>query len=91
LTKYNQFLWSQYHLSAGEGEDVWENIEANDRFMFESNSEGIADATMVITEVKMEDRDDYMCFASNDLGTANSTILIRVIGMCRCNRETPDA
>jgi len=64
---------------AGDGEDVWENIEANDRFMFENNNEGIEGATMVITEVKMEDRDDYMCFASNELGTANSTILIRVI------------
>ena len=59
--------------------------------MFENNNEGIEGATMVITEVKMEDRDDYMCFASNELGTANSTILIRVIGMRRCNRETPDA
>jgi len=80
-----------YFCSAGDGEDVWENIEANDRFMFENNNEGIEGATMVITEVKMEDRDDYMCFASNELGAANSTILIRVIGMRRCNRETPDA
>jgi len=68
---------------AKEGEDPeqreWNNVEPSERFMFESNADGIEGATMVITEVKMEDRDDYMCFASNELGSSNSTILIRVI------------
>lgn len=68
---------------AKEGEDaeqrVWNSVETSDRFMFESNADGIEGATLVITEVKMEDRDDYMCFASNELGSSNSTILIRVI------------
>lgn len=74
-----------YQISAKEGEDaeqrVWNSVETSDRFMFESNADGIEGATLVITEVKMEDRDDYMCFASNELGSSNSTILIRVIGM----------
>nr|SVE75334.1 EOG090X0BNZ [Daphnia dolichocephala] len=47
---------------------------------FEPNNEGIANGTLLIEEVKIEDRDNYMCLASNDLGSHNGTTLIRVIG-----------
>lgn len=63
-----------------EGEEgQWESLIADGHFMFEPNNEGIANGTLLIEEVKLEDRDNYMCFASNDLGNHNGTTLIRVI------------
>lgn len=53
---------------------------ADGHFMFEPNNEGIANGTLLIEEVKLDDRDNYMCYASNDLGNHNGTTLIRVIG-----------
>lgn len=63
--------------NSSEGKYV--TVKSDDRIMFEDNEEGITNGTLVITEVKMEDRDNYMCFAFNDLGDHNSTTLIRVI------------
>nr|SVE79699.1 EOG090X0BNZ [Daphnia magna]SVE80329.1 EOG090X0BNZ [Daphnia magna] len=65
-------------VSEGE-EGQWESLIADGHFMFEPNNEGIANGTLLIEEVKLEDRDNYMCFASNDLGNHNGTTLIRVI------------
>jgi hypothetical protein len=48
--------------------------------MFEPNNEEIVNGTLIIKEVKVEDRDNYMCYAFNDLGNHNGTTLIRVIG-----------
>lgn len=62
-----------------EGEDMWDTIIPSDRFLFEANEDKIENATLVILDIKMEDRDNYMCFAENAYGTHNSTTLIRVI------------
>nr|SVE74391.1 EOG090X0BNZ [Daphnia barbata] len=64
-----------------EGEEgQWETLIADGHFKFEPNNEGIANGTLLIEEVKIEDRDNYMCLASNELGSHNGTTLIRVIG-----------
>nr|SVE77814.1 EOG090X0BNZ [Daphnia lumholtzi] len=60
-------------------EGQWQSLIADGHFMFEPNNEGIANGTLLIEEVKLDDRDNYMCFASNDLGNHNGTTLIRVI------------
>jgi hypothetical protein len=65
-------------VEANEGE--WETLPADGHFMFEPNNEEIVNGTLVIKEIKIEDRDNYMCRASNDLGNHNGTTLIRVIG-----------
>jgi Immunoglobulin I-set domain len=68
-------------LIAVEGtEDKWETLVADGHFMFEPNNEEIVNGTLVIKEVKVEDRNNYMCYASNELGSHNGTTLIRVIG-----------
>lgn len=64
-------------------DDMYVTVKPDNRVMFEDNEEGITNGTLVITEVKMEDRANYMCFAFNDLGDHNSTTLIRVIGNVR--------
>lgn len=55
-------------------------IVPDGHFSLEDNAEGINGGTLVILEVKMDDRDKYSCVATNELGSHNSTTLIRVIG-----------
>nr|SVE90093.1 EOG090X0BNZ [Daphnia sinensis] len=69
---------TDFRVAKGE-EGQWESLIADGHFMFEPNNEGIANGTLLIEEVKLDDRDNYMCFASNDLGNHNGTTLIRVI------------
>lgn len=63
-----------------ETEGAWNTVIADGHFMLEENADGITNGTLVIVDVKIEDRDNYMCYAMNDLGSHNSTTLIRVIG-----------
>jgi hypothetical protein len=65
-------------VEGNEGE--WETLIADGHFMFEPNNEDIVNGTLLIKEVKIEDRDNYMCYAFNELGSHNGTTLIRVIG-----------
>lgn len=60
---------------------MWETVIPDGRFILEENNEGIMNGTLVILEAKMEDRSNYACVATNELGSHNSTTLIRVIGM----------
>lgn len=62
-----------------ETEGAWNTVIADGHFMLEENADGITNGTLVIVDVKIEDRDNYMCYAMNDLGSHNSTTLIRVI------------
>jgi hypothetical protein len=54
-------------------------IEATERIYFKENAQGIPDSVLFIDEIKPDDRDDYMCFAENSHGSANSTTLVRVV------------
>ena len=63
-----------------ETEGSWNTVIADGHFMLEDNNEGITNGTLIIMDIKIEDRDNYMCYAINELGSHNSTTLIRVIG-----------
>lgn len=67
----------EWRREGNEGE--WETLIADGHFMFEPNNEDIVNGTLLIKEVKIEDRDNYMCYAFNELGSHNGTTLIRVI------------
>lgn len=64
-----------------EGEDGgFDKVESDGRFqLLEAN--GYPDSMLVINNTVMEDRGEYMCYAENYLGSSNSTVLIRVIGL----------
>lgn len=57
--------------------DVPVNSLDDSRITFEENK-GIENATLLIKDLKFEDRAEYMCVATNDLGSHNNTILVRV-------------
>lgn len=62
-----------------ETESSWESVIPDGHFSLEDNKEGVSNGTLVIKDVKMEDRSNYGCFATNDLGSHNRTTLVRVI------------
>ncbi len=47
--------------------------------------DGLANATLRIKDMDFEDRAAYMCLATNEFGSGNSTIMVRVKGQC-CSR-----
>jgi len=53
-------------------------LEAGSHFEFEPY-DGVSDATLVINEATDADRGSYVCEARNELGSSNSTVLVRVI------------
>lgn len=73
-----------YDCKAGqEGQnpqEIWEKVEPNGRIVLEE-ANGYPDSVLTITEAEQSDRAEYMCYAWNELGTSNSTVLVRVIGM----------
>ena len=75
-----QFFNSMPCFVTTETEGSWNTVIADGHFMLEDNNEGITNGTLIIMDIKIEDRDNYMCYAINELGSHNSTTLIRVIG-----------
>ena len=67
-----------FHLEY-EGASEWSKLEADGHYEFAPN-EGVPDATLIINNATDDDRAQYMCYAANDLGYANSTVMVRVIG-----------
>ena len=65
---------------AKEGENAWDKVETDGHIVLEE-ANGYPDSKLIINDVKMEDRAEYMCYAENSLGNSNSTVLVRVIGM----------
>jgi len=57
--------------------DVPVNSLDDSRISFEPHN-GIDNATLLIKNLNFEDRAEYMCVATNDLGSHNNTILVRV-------------
>lgn len=77
-------FWSIFLLSilGDEGqsvEETWKKVVPDGHFDLDE-SNGYADSILIINDAKMEDRAEYMCYAWNELGSSNSTVLIRVIG-----------
>lgn len=59
-------------------EETWKKVVPDGHFDLDE-SNGYADSILIINDAKMEDRAEYMCYAWNELGSSNSTVLIRVI------------
>lgn len=64
---------------AEKSEGEWEDLVADTHYEFDSH-EGVPSATLVINEATNDDHAKYMCYAENELGSANRTVLVRVIG-----------
>ena len=57
----------------------FEKVESGSHIVLEKANE-YPDSMLTINDVKMEDRAEYMCYAKNNLGSSNSTVLVRVKG-----------
>lgn len=81
LLKFNlfDFSWKCNFYLEYEGGSEWKQLEADGHYEFAPN-EGVPDATLIINNATDDDRALYMCYAFNELGSANSTVMVRVIG-----------
>jgi len=70
--------WRKAKTEEQSVEENWDKVNPDGRFDLEDGN-GNADSILVISDAMMEDRAMYMCYAWNELGSANSTVLIRVI------------
>ena len=64
-------------------------IVYDERVFVLPNKDGVPDAKLTVTGLKIKsDRGQYTCVATNELGTSNSTVVLKVKGQCtRDNSE----
>lgn len=58
------------------------------RITMKTDSRGIDGSELIIAEANFDDRAEYRCNATNEISSANVTILVRVKGenfMCWCS------
>lgn len=51
---------------------------SDERLTLSENADGLANGTLRLEDLQFEDRAEYTCVATNEYGTSNSTILVRV-------------